>query len=143
MAPTVPIQPAQMQDNHVSSSSAEADAGAQQGRPEDSPQVQQSNDIINLEKEKTPMCLVNELARFNKVIPFPKVTCLPVGQALGWYFSMNHNMVQGKIPENAMSGIRYDFSTYYSPNLILSMNGKAITISNVDYLSQRFSNFPD
>ncbi|XP_014252626.1 double-stranded RNA-binding protein Staufen homolog 2 isoform X2 [Cimex lectularius] len=60
MAPTAPII---MQDSHVSSTATETSESNGQ-----SEQVQQSNsEASNLEKDKTPMCLVNELARYNKI----------------------------------------------------------------------------
>uniref|UniRef100_A0A0A9YH86 DRBM domain-containing protein n=6 Tax=Lygus hesperus TaxID=30085 RepID=A0A0A9YH86_LYGHE len=67
MAPTAPVSSTQMQDNHVSSSS-ETESGVQSRQNSDDSQQLSNNDGgINLEKEKTPMCLVNELARFNKI----------------------------------------------------------------------------
>ncbi|XP_073993632.1 double-stranded RNA-binding protein Staufen isoform X2 [Rhodnius prolixus] len=57
MAPTAPISVAQ--ENHVASA---ADEGGSLSQAEEG-----NNDASNIGKEKTPMCLVNELARYNKI----------------------------------------------------------------------------
>lgn len=69
MAPTAPVSTTQMQDSHVSSS-GEAEPGNRPASDENASQVLQNDGSSNLDKEKTPMCLVNELARFNKVVFF-------------------------------------------------------------------------
>ncbi|BES91831.1 Double-stranded RNA Hypothetical protein motif [Nesidiocoris tenuis] len=66
MAPTAPVSTTQMQDSHVSSS-GEAEPGNRPASDENASQVLQNDGSSNLDKEKTPMCLVNELARFNKI----------------------------------------------------------------------------
>lgn len=59
MAPTAPISVAQ--ENHVTSAT---DEGGSLSHTEEGAT---SNDASSIGKEKTPMCLVNELARYNKI----------------------------------------------------------------------------